>query len=275
MPQPPLTIGVLGTGETSRKNVASGISDLIAGGRAKFILPVTDEHCSVAVRAVHKFARTNDYPYDVIIDDSTEEMSDVDELLDEATKTYRVKKVPRALVSLVEKAGEKGRLVLAWDDEDPAASSAMELAIDKGITPLDLTQGMEKLTFDEEDDDGPEDGDREEQPETDETGTDKDQDEPRVVDSGPVVVSATAEQAEESREFTSSAEQADAEPVANADEAQVDPALEGLHDVAVSAVRLMYALLNEIRRVVHEEVTEATKPRPRGRPRKDTTKTGA
>lgn len=258
-PRTPLTIGVLGTGTTSRKNAATSVSDMIAGGRAKFILPVTDIHYSDAVRAVADFARRNDYPYEVIVDDTTDALPDVEELLEEAAKTHKVARVPRSMVTLVAKAGDKGRLVLAWDDEDTECSAAMELAVTKGLTPLDLTQGMEPLKYDDEDE---------------ESGTAEDEDlDERIVDSGPISVTAVAddpedeEEDEEQRPETDQAPQD--EPVADADEAQATFELESLHKVSFGAVGLVEAFLSEVRRIVREEVTEATKPRPRGRPRKD------
>jgi cobalamin biosynthesis protein CobT len=235
----PLTIGVFGTGGTSRKNATSGVSDAIGGGKAKLLLPVTETHYTDAVKAIAEFARRNEYPYEVIVDDSTDELDDVDEVLDDAQKTHKVAKPSRKLVSLLEAAGDKGKLLVAWDDEDTETTSVAELALSKGVASFDLTNGNEPLELEKsEPDDEPaeEDEEREEQPETD---------------------------------ATTEPEPAQDEAEDDADEAQASYEMENLAKLGFGAAGFVEAFLDEIRRIVREEVTEATKPRPRGRPRKD------
>lgn len=161
-----LTIGFIGSGEVEADTIASLVGDFVeANGGAEnvtFIIPLTEDFFTDAVKAVAEFASEQDIAYEVVIDDSTEKKRGLKGYLSGAQAQHKVARVGNKVVSLLEKAAS-AKLFVAYNEEDTEAGKVLEKAIEKEIEALDLTQGLYKLEFDDPnasgDDDEPKDGD--------------------------------------------------------------------------------------------------------------------
>lgn len=146
-------MGVLGKGDISKKTLVALIADRITGATPRFVFPVTEEHFAPAVRAVAEWALKRDYPYEVILDGTEEELPAITEVLEGAAVTHRVAAVEKKLISLLDVAGDTedtdAALLIAWTDDD-ICQRTLDRALKHGVLPLDLTDGLNELKFDDD-----------------------------------------------------------------------------------------------------------------------------
>lgn len=146
-------MGVLGNGPISKKTLVALIADRITGATPRFVLPVTEEHFTPAVRAIAGWALTREYPYEVILDGTEADLPAITEVLEGAAVTHRVAAVEKKLIALLDVAGAAedtdAALLIAWTDDD-ICQRTLDRALKHGVLPLDLTDGLNVLKFDDD-----------------------------------------------------------------------------------------------------------------------------
>lgn len=150
---PPLAVAVIGTGETPVKNVEALLNDYTSPyAEVTFVLPVDDEHWTPTIQAVLDWAVANEIPYVAVTDGSSPSKALVP-VLEGAESTIKVARVSTKLVSLLveEKAEGDVALLVAWDDDDAEASTAVTKALSSEVTALNLCDGLDPFEFDDED----------------------------------------------------------------------------------------------------------------------------
>lgn len=143
-----VTLGFLGSGKVSPKNATALLDDYLEtyGSADLFILPLTEEMWTASMTAVAEYAETNEIPIRLISNgDIEDDVLDVDP----EEGSVRVKKAPERVIKDTAAAGEQGRLVFLWDDEDPNLEDLLDLTLDEGTVALDLTMGLQRLEFQE------------------------------------------------------------------------------------------------------------------------------
>lgn len=143
-----LTLGFIGSGEVSVKNMTALLKDLIQahGKTAKFIVPMTTAHWTESLASVVEFAEDHDHTIEAVIDDDTKAAK---KHLPLARKTHKAEDVPTALVGLLD--GPTAKLIVLWDDDDEEMEDAAVLAEEQGIETLDLTAGLDVVELAEGD----------------------------------------------------------------------------------------------------------------------------
>jgi hypothetical protein len=153
---PPLAVAVIGTGETPTKNVEALLNDYTTPyADVAFILPVDDEHWSSTLADVHAWAVENDIPYVAVTDGSTPSKALVP-ILEGADSTQKVARVSTKVVQLLAQEAGDGAdvaLLVAWDDDDQEAATAVTKALSSSVTALNLCDGLDPFEFDDEDGD--------------------------------------------------------------------------------------------------------------------------
>lgn len=148
-----LTLGVIGSGEVSAESVDALLSDFIdseGGGEATIVLPATADHYEDGIKTVFEFAVENELGVEVITDDSTKGKKFA-KVKDEAKKEHRASDVVVTMIEVLEKAGDKARLIVLWDDDDEAVEEAVTAADEAGIEALDLTTGLDVIELEDDD----------------------------------------------------------------------------------------------------------------------------
>lgn len=206
-----IVVGVIGSGSITKKAVTALIADRLSTETPRFIVPVTDEHWSMAVRSAVQWAIAREYPYEVILDGSESEVDGIEDVLEGASVTHKVTAVETKLVSLLADADEDAILLIAWDDKDDASQRALLRATKRDLSAYDLLDGLQKLRFDDE----PEQPAVVEEPASEApkrkrrtkaemaaaraaeaAGAEVVQEQPAVVGSGPIELIATADEAQ-------------------------------------------------------------------------------
>jgi len=144
-----VTIAFIGAGEVSSKNAKALLQDQVdaVDGNARFIFPVTEEHWTDSLDHVAQFAIDNEIPYEcVVVDEKLPK--DLEEFVGDAVRSHKVARVPAKLVSLLKDAPNP-KLFVLWSDDDPECEKAFSKADDEGIESFDLTNGLDKLEFEE------------------------------------------------------------------------------------------------------------------------------
>ena len=145
MPQP-MTIGLLGSGEMKVEAAISLIEDLAEVADPVTVIVAADEkNWTPTLSGITEFLADNDVAFELVIDDGSDVPAEVTEA---AQSTHKVARPAQKVVALLERAEGDKRLVVLWDDENEDAVKATERAVDRGIKALDLTAGLEELTFD-------------------------------------------------------------------------------------------------------------------------------
>lgn len=156
---PPLAVAVIGTGETSAKNVEALLNDYTAPyAEVTFVLPVDDEHWTPTLGVIHDWLIANEIPYVAVTDGSSPGKAIVP-VLEGADSTIKVARVSVKMVQLLKEESGEGAdvtLLVAWDDEDAEASSAVNKALSSDVTALNLCDGLDPFEYDDEGDDDPE-----------------------------------------------------------------------------------------------------------------------
>lgn len=142
---PPLTLGVFGSGTTSIKGATALIEDLIEanGGKARIIVPVTEDHWTEGIEAIADLAMENGHTLEVVTDDSTAKFRPVKPFVTKATKQHKSARPGTKIVSLTADAG--GKVIVFWDDENDEIYDVIEAAADAGVDALDICAGLEKI----------------------------------------------------------------------------------------------------------------------------------
>lgn len=150
------TLAFYGTGETSRKNALTLVKDRVGDNEVDLIVPVAAGQFNDALDAIVGWARKNDVPYTAVIDDTTADDSDLDEVVEGATQKVKVTRIGPRIVSLAEKAGAD--LIMLWPKDAPedssefdAAYGVLESATEKGIKVFDLTDALEPIKWVDDD----------------------------------------------------------------------------------------------------------------------------
>ena len=150
---PPLTIAVIGTGETSSKNVEAQINDYTAPfGEVTVILPVDTDYWSPAIDAAYQWTVANDIPYVAVTTGGTPSKK-LAPILEAADQTLKVARISTKMVQLLQgqvAEGEDVALLVAWDDDDAEAVTAVNKALTAEIPALNLLDGLDPFSFDDE-----------------------------------------------------------------------------------------------------------------------------
>jgi hypothetical protein len=153
------TIGVIGNGVLSQRMIRATFNDQLEAVAEdddfRLVLPVTKDHFTDEVMAVADWAIKNEVPFEVVTDESADKLKIAADYIEAAVKEHRVKAVALKIVGLVEK--DEGKLFIFWDEEDDDAYRAFEKADEVNVVAYDLCNGLEKLSFgdDEEEDETP------------------------------------------------------------------------------------------------------------------------
>lgn len=153
---PPLAVAVIGTGEVSTKNVEALLNDYTAPyAEVTFVLPVDDEHWTPTLGVIHDWLIANEIPY-VAVTDGSSPGKDIVPVLEAADSTIKVARVSVKMVQLLKEESGEGAdvtLLVAWDDEDAEASSAVNKALSSDVTALNLCDGLDPFEYDDEEGD--------------------------------------------------------------------------------------------------------------------------
>lgn len=149
---PPLAIGVIGTGEASAKQVDSLLTDYTAPyADVTFILPVDEEHWSPTMDATFQWVTDNDIPF-VAVTTSGSPSKKMKPILEAAADTLKVARISTKVVQLLQQ--EKGEgdvaLLVAWDDDDQEAVTAVNKALTAEVRAFNLLDGLDEFSFDDE-----------------------------------------------------------------------------------------------------------------------------
>ena len=157
---PPLTIAVIGTGETSSKNVEAQINDFTAPfGEVTVILPVDTDYWSPAIDAAYQWTVANDIPYVAVTTGGTPSKK-LAPILEAADETLKVARISTKMVQLLQgqvAEGEDVALLVAWDDDDAEAVTAVNKALTAEIPALNLLDGLDPFSFDDDEEGGQDD----------------------------------------------------------------------------------------------------------------------
>lgn len=141
-----LTLGFIGTGKVSKRDVYAQLDDYIeahAENGARFILATARDLWSPGLATVRRYAVDKDIPFEVVHDGTAPP-----EALESARETTRVKTVEWRFFSKLVNAGEKARAILLWDDADEDYSREVyDMAATHEVEALDLTKGLQTLTY--------------------------------------------------------------------------------------------------------------------------------
>lgn len=157
------TFGFIGFGEVKTRATNAILEDQFeaADGNVRFILPITKEHFTDGIQLAADFARKNDIPYEIVVDETTAKMKDAKEYVADAVKEHKVARIPHKIVALLEKAGN-GKLVVFWDADEDDGAIAFAKAYDADIPAFDIVNGFEPLTYGEDSEEPEADADPEE-----------------------------------------------------------------------------------------------------------------
>lgn len=145
-----MTIGFIGSGALTNANVRALLSDFYEAQEDApvTILPVTRGNWGQGLDHVAEFLIKEDYPYEVIVDETTNEDNNLYGITKDADKSHVVQRVPNKLLNVLEKA-ESPQLIVVWDDEDADAVKAVDRALEVGIPTYDLTTGLLEMAIDD------------------------------------------------------------------------------------------------------------------------------
>lgn len=150
---PPLTIGLIGTGETSARNVEALLNDYTSTyAEVTAVLPVDDAHWTPTIEAAYDWITENDIPF-VAVTDGSSPSKKIAPILEKADSTIKVARVSTKMVSLLQQEASEGAevaLMVAWDDDDAEASTAVTKALTAEVTALNLLDGLDPFEFDDE-----------------------------------------------------------------------------------------------------------------------------
>lgn len=158
---PKTTIGVIGKGTLSSRMIRSIFADqldtLKDAEDMRLVLPVTKALFTEEVEIVADWALANNVPFEVVHDGSKLPKA-TEEYVEAAVRESKVANVGTGIVKILEKADQHPRLFVFWDEEDEDGYEAFETAWDAEIGSYDLCNGLEELSFsdDEEGDAEPE-----------------------------------------------------------------------------------------------------------------------
>lgn len=147
------TVGVCGTGEIGRRMLKSIVDDFMESlpedDTVKFILPVSDDLFTAEVELIADL--TGDYEGVAIevVTDGTEP-KDADDLIEEAVKVHKVKKVERSIASV---AAEEDGVAWVLSVDSDSGYRLFDEADREGIKAFDVCDGMEELSFGDDEDD--------------------------------------------------------------------------------------------------------------------------
>jgi len=159
---PRITLAIAGSGTTSYENVRDLLNDFVSpyGDDVTFIIPVTESHVNESLLLVMDWLDEENWDYKVVTDKGTlmSKDPDIQRILqtsesDALVATNVNKKVVGLLSEITERNAKGANLILLWgDDEEVDANSEilLDLATAKSVPVLDLTQGLDDLTFSDE-----------------------------------------------------------------------------------------------------------------------------
>jgi hypothetical protein len=155
---PATTIGFIGGGVLSQRMIRAALDDQLKAieGDTYLYLPITKDHFSDEVMAVADWAIKNKVPYEAITDTSTSKLKVAAEYVEAATDEIVGDEgvVPAMVEALKEATGGKdeAKLFIFWDDADDEAYTAFVEGDEAGLPCFDLCNGVERLTFDDGED---------------------------------------------------------------------------------------------------------------------------
>lgn len=157
---PPLTLGLIGTGETSVKNAEALLNDYTSTyAEVALVVPIDDAHWSPTLEAALAWAGANDIPYVAVTDGSSPSKSLVP-LLEAADSVIKVARVASKIVQLLAEQSSEGEdvaLMVCWDDDDNEAATAVTRALGADVKAFNLCDGLDPFEFDEDGDEGQDD----------------------------------------------------------------------------------------------------------------------
>lgn len=177
MPRSEICIGFVGSGRIEKRNAYNLLRDYIdaQGGSVKAILPLTKSYWNENLGIVANFLVENDIPLEAVVDSTTAKLREIKPFLSVARKQHQTTAVAHKMASLL-KSARVGNLIVLWEDEDDNVHDAVRAAHDSQITLLELTNGLDHIDLDIEDD-------QEEEPISDEAEMDEtDEDEEEFED---------------------------------------------------------------------------------------------
>lgn len=154
---PPLALGVIGTGSTSGKNLEALLNDYTSNyPDVAFVLPVTDEHWTDTLDLVHAWLVANELPY-VAVSTSDPVSKALQPVLEGADAKHKVARVSTKMVQLLQAQvaeGDDAAVLVLWDDEDQEAALAVTKALTANLSALNLCNGLDPFSFDDDEDGG-------------------------------------------------------------------------------------------------------------------------
>jgi hypothetical protein len=159
---PPLAVAVIGSGETSQKNVEAQLNDFTTPySDVTFILPADDEHWTPVVEASFDWLVENELPY-VVVTTGASPSKELVPVIEGAEEVIKVARISTKMVQLLQKQAQEGEaaaLLVAWNDDDPEAVTAVNKALNAEIDAFNLLDGLDKFTFDDDEGEGGDEGD--------------------------------------------------------------------------------------------------------------------
>lgn len=148
-----LTVGVIGTGSShSQKMVETLLTDYTSPyEEVAFIFPVVATAWSEATDVVLDWTAANDVPFIALTDGGAAD-KDFIQVLEDAEEVIKVARIPTKLVQMLkEESGDTALLVL-WDENDEDTALAVNKALEEGIPALNLLDGLDPFSFEDEGD---------------------------------------------------------------------------------------------------------------------------
>lgn len=143
-----VTIGVIGAGALSQKMIRATFNDqLEAAGDdgLHLVLPVSKQHMTEQVDAVLAWAEKNEVPVTLVYDGSIDDIEYAKDDID----VQSASKIGDGLVGVLKEAlaVADARLFVFWDEDDDDGYLTFEAAHEAGVPCFDLTNGLEDLSF--------------------------------------------------------------------------------------------------------------------------------
>jgi hypothetical protein len=155
--QPPLTLGIAGSGQLDVKLIAPILDDLTEGREvADLYLPVTDSDYTDEVAAVVAWAKDNDIAYTTLSDEDATKDGELKRIIEASEDDYDAgDSAGKAVVEML--AGDEknpvadGRLLMFMDAEQDEDVAVFEEAAEQEVPAFDLCNGLLPISFDEDD----------------------------------------------------------------------------------------------------------------------------
>jgi hypothetical protein len=145
-----LTLGFIGGGEIDPATAIPLIENLLGDTQdVKAIFPLTIDLFTESLAEIGNWLAEQQVPYEVVVDDESSKNKDLKPWVDDAAKSHKVADVATGVVNLLEKANGANLIVL-WSDDDGVSQDTSLLAESKNITLLDMLQGLEVFSLQEE-----------------------------------------------------------------------------------------------------------------------------